>query len=293
MPSHITFIPASTRAGRETLRQLLKAKEKPFVRAIYRDPTKAPAEFLQSSNLEAVRDDVGTDTALDFGQADAIIYVPPVNYDGSGHEDFAVDALRKVENALKTSNVKRLVLHSALGAHHSHGIGVLRVNQIADTHLKETVPEVIIVKPGWYHEMWASALKEMQGDESKFETTFSPADYKIPQVRQLGIHMEAKNINELKSSPHYVDIAGPREYSSLDVKEAIEQIIEKKGSVVELTEEQLPEFAAKEVPEQYVSEFVEMFISIRAGGLLANSWGWGEHLVRGKTEMVDALRQFA
>lgn len=44
------------------------------------------------------------------------------------------------------------------------------------------MPEVLIVKPGWFYEMWAGALKSMQGDKPHFEYPFSPADYKIPMV---------------------------------------------------------------------------------------------------------------
>lgn len=60
--------------------------------------------------------------------------------------------------------------------------GVLRINHITDRILESAAAEVHIVKPGWFYEMWADALKTMQTDTPHFESPFSPADYKVPMV---------------------------------------------------------------------------------------------------------------
>lgn len=121
MSSHITVLPASTQAGKETIRVLLES-ETTSVRGIYRDPSKAPAEFTQHPRFEAAKGDVTTGVGLDFSRSDAVFYVPPPTYDGTDHGEFATTTANHVADALKTAGVKRLLLHSAVGAQHDHGI---------------------------------------------------------------------------------------------------------------------------------------------------------------------------
>jgi uncharacterized protein YbjT (DUF2867 family) len=123
MPSHLTIVPASTQAGKETIRKLLESDEKPFVRGIYRDPTKAPLEFRQSPNFQAVKGDVSTGQGLDFSDSNAVFYIPPPVFDGSDQGEFATRAATNVKNAIQSApTVKRLLLHSAVGAKYDHGI---------------------------------------------------------------------------------------------------------------------------------------------------------------------------
>jgi hypothetical protein len=58
----------------------------------------------------------------------------------------------------------------------------LKLNNITDRLLESAAPEVLIVRPGWFYEMWAHALKTMQGEKPSFESHFSPADHAIPMV---------------------------------------------------------------------------------------------------------------
>jgi hypothetical protein len=60
--------------------------------------------------------------------------------------------------------------------------GILRLNQITDRILRAAAPEVVIVQPGWYFEMFAGVFKTMQADPPTFETEFSPADHKTGMV---------------------------------------------------------------------------------------------------------------
>ncbi|GKU06043.1 unnamed protein product, partial [Fusarium langsethiae] len=121
MPYHITVLPASTKAGRETIRALLASDSKPSVRAIYRDPSKAPAEFIKNSNFEAVKGDVGDGNSFNFAGSNAVFYIPPPTYDGTDQGEWATRAAANVEKALKDANVKRLVILSAIGAENPSG----------------------------------------------------------------------------------------------------------------------------------------------------------------------------
>lgn len=123
MSTHITVLPASTAAGRETIRTLLASPEKPSVRGIYRDPSKAPAEFTGNPRFETVKGDVGSGTGLDFTGSSAILYVPPPTYDGTPTEKWATSTANHVKSAIeKAGSVKKVVVHSALASQYDHGI---------------------------------------------------------------------------------------------------------------------------------------------------------------------------
>ena len=122
MPPHITVLPASTVAGKATIRLLLASEETPVVRGIYRDPKRAPPEFTQHPRFEATQGDVGAEDDLDFTGSNAVFYIPPPTYDGRETAVFAAQAATNVRNAIQRAGITRLVLHSALSAQHDHGI---------------------------------------------------------------------------------------------------------------------------------------------------------------------------
>ena len=122
MPVRITVVPASTNAGKETIRALLNCQEKPLVHGIYRDTSKALSEFTENPNFEASQGDVASGTGLDFSNSNAVLYIPPPTYDGTDQTEFAVKTANNVKNALKAGSVKKLLIHSAMGAQHDHGI---------------------------------------------------------------------------------------------------------------------------------------------------------------------------
>lgn len=94
--------------------------------------------------------------------------------------------------------------------------------------------------------------------------------------------------SQLPQSP--IRLFGPRLYSALDVKKAIESVMGKEGEMVVIPPENLPAWWAKLVPEPYVDEFVELITAQLPGGLLAGTYAYGDDTVRCERELVDDLR---
>ncbi|KAI0600126.1 hypothetical protein F4775DRAFT_92096 [Biscogniauxia sp. FL1348] len=290
MATHITVVPASTQAGKETIRSLLESQSKPFIRGIYRDPSKAPVEFTRQLNFEPVQGDVATGAGLDFSTSNALFYVPPPTYDGTDQGEFATRASLNVQNALQRApSVKRLVLHSSMGAQYDHSIGMLRLNNIADRILRSAASEVLIVKPGYYYENWFSALKSMKEEPPSFESPISPPNYKIPMVF---LFQCAEALLDKSERPAFrcVDIFGPQHYSSLDVKRSIEEVTGKDGTLITIEKDKLAEYFAHHIPEVYAQEFADMVTAMLPGGIMAGDFEPGENSVRGKLELGDILR---
>lgn len=93
-----------------------------------------------------------------------------------------------------------------------------------------------------------------------------------------------------KPSPHYFKVFGPRAYGSLDLKEAVEEITGKKYELKLVEKDQLLDYWKQIVPEFYAEEFKEMTTCGLADGIIAKNFVYDENTVRGKVELVDALR---
>ncbi|KAI8307681.1 hypothetical protein K4K61_003257 [Colletotrichum sp. SAR11_59] len=237
MSSHITVLPASTQAGKETIRFLLQSEQKPFVRGLYRNIDKAPAEFTNFSNFQAVQGDIATGKGLDFADSDAVLYIPPPTWDGTDQEEFARRTATFVANALKKSpRVKRLVIQSALGAQHD--------------------PEKILSTK----------------DIGQFCAETLLADAIDPSKRDIRLF-------------------GPRHYSPLDVKEALEVVTGRKGEMILVPEAGLAEYWGKQIPEVYLPEFVEFIKAQLPGGVMAQDYEDGKDTVRCHTGLEEQLRQ--
>ena len=123
MTLRISVLPASTQAGKETIRVLLEDNRQPLINGIYRDTTKAPSEFVSHPRFRASQGDLSGDSELDFSNTNAVFYIPPPTYDGTDSAAFARQNATKVKAAIrKASWVKRLLVFSATGAQYDKGI---------------------------------------------------------------------------------------------------------------------------------------------------------------------------
>ena len=151
----------------KTIRSQLQSPLTPNIKAIYRNTTKAPAEFLSHPNFTATTGDVSDRSTLDFTNSDLVFYIPPPTYDGTDQGEWATRTENNVKDALNEagSTIKRLVLFSAIGAQYDRDIGILRLNHITDEILKDVVADVVIVRPGYFQEAFASMVEEAIGSE--------------------------------------------------------------------------------------------------------------------------------
>ncbi|KAL7627938.1 hypothetical protein AAE478_002133 [Parahypoxylon ruwenzoriense] len=295
MPLHITVVPASTKAGRETIRVLLESESKPLVRGIYRDTSKAPADFTKNPEFEAAKGDVDTGDGLDFSRSNAVFYIPPPTYDGTDQGKWATQTANNVKNALRNAvDVKRLLLFSSVGSQYDHNIGILRLNHISDTILKDSVPEVLIVRPGYFQEDWAHLLEVAKADLPVLHSWITPFDYKIPMVslKDISECCASSLLSESSQpSPHCFKLFGPRHYSSIDLKNAVDEVTGKNTELKAVERDQLASFFAEHVPGEYVQEFVDMTTAVLPGGIMAGDFEYDENTIRGKVQLVDTLRQ--
>ena len=99
--------------------------------------------------------------------------------------------------------------------------------------------------------------------------------------------------NALPASPHVVDLHGPRNYSTLEVQAALEEVAGRKAKLVSIEPDQLVSFYEQKVPQQYARELAEMTVASLPGGIIATEMEKTDGIVRGKLELVESLRMVA
>ncbi|RYP75192.1 hypothetical protein DL771_002517 [Monosporascus sp. 5C6A] len=301
MPLQITVVPASTQVGTAVIRVLLASETAPVVRGYYRDPAKAPAEFTSHPRFEAAKADVSDGPTLDFSGSDAVLYVPPPTYDGRENGEVARQNAVNVKTALEAAkpSPRRLLVLSAMGAEHSSGIGILKINHISDDVLKESAPEVLIARPAYFQEGLAHVFEEIKADPPVFHSVFSPADHQVPMVSLTDIgNACAQKLLETgqqpPARPYVFYMTGPRNYSSLDVKAAVEEVTGKKIDLVTVAKDDLIAFFSNQVPAPMAAELAEMTVATLPGGLIAkgfHDYDDDGNTYKGRVELVDALRR--
>ncbi|KAF3354889.1 hypothetical protein VdG1_04545 [Verticillium dahliae VDG1] len=276
MSLHITVVPASSQGGKETIRNLLRHASQPRVRGVYRDIAKAPAEFTDNVNFEPVQGDVSK-ASPDFSGSDAVLYIPPPTFEDVDVAEFATNAAHHVKAGLERASVKRVLLFSAMGSQYD--------------------PDAI--------------------EPAYFESVFTPADYEIPMVGQRKFFVSrnvvvndaqvsivdvgracAQKLLEtgqtLHSCPYVFELFGPRHYSTLDVRQALEKASGKSISIVPVEPEKLAEHFAKHMPTSQVQTYVNMITATLAGGVMAGDYKGDGRTERGVVELTDSLgRLFA
>lgn len=58
----------------------------------------------------------------------------------------------------------------------------MKINTITDKVLRSTVSDTILVKPGYYYEMFFDALKTIRAEPPTVESFVSPEDHGFPMV---------------------------------------------------------------------------------------------------------------
>lgn len=114
---HITVVPASPKTAHAAIKNLLDDHRAPTVRAIYRDPSKAPDYFVSNPRFTAVKGDVEDVESLDVSGSDAVLAITPPKLDGSDIVAFSSSVSENLKGAIsRAGSVKRLVLLSSMGA---------------------------------------------------------------------------------------------------------------------------------------------------------------------------------
>ncbi|KJZ79478.1 hypothetical protein HIM_00947 [Hirsutella minnesotensis 3608] len=263
MPLHITVVPASTPGA-----------QKPFASCFHPNVNCWSAESIEqcpkplrtsqtTPSLRLRRGDVGSGN-LESSGFDAVFCIPPPTHDGTDQGEFAVKASRMSRRLCKATQASQ-----------SH----------RGRDLKVAVPEVIIIRPGFFHEIWASAFDSIKSGKPIIHSQFSPADYKVPMNAQGACFAEST-----LPSPYTFKMFRPRHHSSIDLRNALEEPTGEKFGLVYVGVDKLTGFFAHHLPAAYAEDYKEKTTSLLPRGIRTVDFERDERTIVGRIELVDALQ---
>src|SRR5258708_15278281 len=220
---------ASGNTGKVVASTLLAQGE--AVRGVVHNAAKGQA--LKDKGAEVAVADAEDRTALEHaltGAEGAYVLLPPA----LSSSQFRVDNDRRAKNiaaAIGAAGVEHVVLLSSMGAQHPDGTGpILRLHDAEATiggtlSARGRTRAMTLLRTAYFMENWASAL---QGVAQGILPTFLLAEKAIQMVatRDIG-RVAARVLAEGGSGKRIINLAGPDEYSPVDVAAAVGRVVGK------------------------------------------------------------------
>ena len=150
--------------------------------------------------------------------------------------DIITDTMRILNNleiAIESSKIRRIVGLSSMGAQYSSGTGNLQMSYMLEHSFNNLEAHKIFIRPAYYFSNWLSYIPLVK--EYGVLPTFFPIDLKIPMISPLDVakfvgDILIKDFNESK----IFEIQGPEVYSTKDVANELEEILNKKIEIQQI-----------------------------------------------------------
>lgn len=205
---------ASGQVGSAIADNLIK-NNKP-VRGVIRDPEKA--NDLENKGIEVRIADYFDLEALKKAVKDGeLIFV--LTPETASSEDVLGDTrtlLNNYRRAIESSEIRKIIGLSSIGAQHKKGTGNLRMSYMLEHAFgKMPIPQVFI-RPAYYYSNWLMYLSAVQ--EQGMLPTFFPVNHKIPMISPMDVadFIADKIRNGIDKSAIY-EVVGPESPSPKDV----------------------------------------------------------------------------
>ncbi len=284
---------ATGKIGGATLREL-RHRGLP-VRAIVRDPTKAP--HLAQSGCEVAVADIHDTNALKTALAGSsdVLVICPMNPKASDAPADHESLIAAIGTALERVKPHSIVAISDYGAHHNAGTGIALTFHRLEQKLKSIPVPCTFIRSAEHMQNWSRFLKSA-ANTGVLPTFYRPSAKLLPIVSAPDVGVIAAGI---LASPHrnregvqIVHVEGPRRYS-------VDEIVKTMAAVLDRPVE------GREVPrEHWVSALLEGGLSESYAQLLSamyeahNAGSIGvesefSDVRRGSTSLSDAFTALA
>ncbi|UPJ71855.1 NmrA family NAD(P)-binding protein [Bradyrhizobium sp. 187] len=215
---------ASGQVGCATARALIQAGRP--IRAM------VVSEAERSEWLDARQEAV----AVDFYRKDSIVapltdvtavflMIPP-NYDAQADYAEARQIIDSFAHAIRICRPHRVICLSSIGAHRTHGLGIIQQSRILEDELGSMDLPISFVRPAWFMEnaAWQLPLADRDG---AFESFLWPLERRIPMTAtaDIGNTIADLMMSDTSNERRVVEIEGPQGYSPLDVAREMSNLL--------------------------------------------------------------------
>ena len=275
--------------GGAAARALLQAGKR--VRGIVRDKAKASAWERQGVELaEADWSDAGALEAAFRGTEGAFVMVPPYFAPAPGYPEVTAVA-RAVRRALDAVRLPRVVAVSSVGAHRSHGLGIITQCRIFEETLAGLASPHAFLRAAWFMDnfQWDVPPAREKGEIASF---LAPLDRKHPMVGSpdIGV-LIARTLGQDWTGRRVLELEGPARYSPNDAAEAFSQALSRPVTAKVVARERWAAlFEAQGTAPDRTALRIEMLDGFNSGWI--DFEGGAAERVQGATTLKEAVHSF-
>lgn len=158
------------------------------------------------------------------------------------------DTKNLVENyrsAIQSSQIKKVIGLSSLGAQHASGTGNLQMSYLLEHAFQDLNIQQIFIRPAYYYSNWLPYISTAK--DQGILPTFFPVDLKIPMISPIDVaeFIAGIIVDDTEESQIY-ELLGPEDYSSNDVAFILSGLLNR-----EVKTHQIPETAWEETIRQF------------------------------------------
>jgi NAD(P)H dehydrogenase (quinone) len=267
-------------------------QQKKQVRAIVRNPEKASQWRERGAEIAIADYDDPDALQKAFTGAEGVFAMIPPNFaptPGFVEQRRTIAALHKALSAARPGKVAYL---SSIGSEQTSGLGLITSTHLLEEQLATLPIPSVFLRPGWFMENTVWDIPTAR-DQGKFLSYLHPLDHKFPMVATADIGQAGANVLQQQwSGNRYIEIAGPQQYSPLDIARELGSVVERNVETVLVPRTTwVQTFVEQGTPEDRTAPRVEMIDGFNSGWIHFNVPGT-EHYT-GTMELKTVLEALA
>jgi uncharacterized protein YbjT (DUF2867 family) len=221
------------------------------------------------------------------GAQGAYLMVPPPVPASTGVMEACWTVVDAMGQAVEESGLPHFVLLSSVGAQHAGGTGVVKTLNLAERELGARGRPMTILRSAYFMENWGEGLAAVV-DSGVMPDFLGPADRRIHMVatRDVG-ELAARLLREPTFSRRVVELAGPVDYSPIEVADTLARLLGRPIRVDEHTPAALvPMLMAMGYSAEVAHLLADLDDALHHGRL---TFEHPERMVRGRTTLDEVL----
>jgi NAD(P)H dehydrogenase (quinone) len=212
--------------GSAVANSLLERRQQ--VRAIVRNPEKAASWAARGVELAVANYEDASALEAAFRGTDGVFAMLPPYFAPSPDLHEPKQVIAAIGTALDRARPPKIVYLSSIGAQQTSGIGLIKVLHLFEEKITSLSIPSASLRAGWFMEncTWDIAPAREQG---KFFSYLQPldCDFALVAAKDIG-KAGADTLLQNWKGHRFIEVAGPRRYTALDIAEALSTVLKKK-----------------------------------------------------------------
>ena len=259
------------------------------IRVVVRNPEKAASWAERGAEIAVAEyTDAAALTEAFRGTEGVFGMIPPYFAPAPGFPE-ARAVIAAIKAAIVATRPGRAVYLSTIGAQRGERTGLLMSLHILEEELSRVGVPSAFLRAGWFMEnsLWDVPSAKNEG---KIYSFLQPLDKAFPMVATADIgRVGAETLLETWTENRYIEVAGPKKYSPLEVAAAFSKVLGREVKAVVVPQETWAEVFVKQgMPADRTANRIEMLAEFNNGWIAFGVPGTEQ--ATGKVELETVLR---